>query len=286
MAAALLAAGVAAVIGLLIAISTTFTRADGAGVLLVIEDSASPGRRADAVVLATWWRSCDEVRLTSIPRDLAVSSDSEVVAVLYETLGARGLATALGDALDTDIAAVVSIDLDDVERIAEAIGPVPIDLPAESLDRRTGFHAGPGRVELTGTIAVDFLRSRTWEERNAAGWTLVESSDLGRIRRAQTYLAAAIDAISSEGAIRQARIGATVLTSATVDVVDPLAFGAIATGAGSPSQIVHDAVEVVAERSDDDRRSPFVPSHLEAWKRLVLAADGPTSIDGCRRSSG
>ena len=225
-------------VGAAVVVVTAYVRADRASILLVVEDSVPGERRADSVLLATWWRNCDDLTLTSIPRDLVVAPDSEALAVLYDTAGARAMADAVEDLLGVRIGAVVTIDLKGVADIAGAIGPVEIDLPAESLDRRTGFHAGPGPVALVGANAVAYLRSRTWEERFGDDWVLVETTDLDRITHAQTYLAAAIAAVEIAEPSRRVRVGERVLRNTGFELVDPVALAGFLIGAWSHDRIV------------------------------------------------
>lgn len=254
-------------------------RADGAGVLLVVEDDGPGERRADSILLARWWRSCDALTLTSLPRDMTAGAGTEPLAVMYDTVGARRMADAVEGLLGVDVAAVVTLDLEGVERLARAIGPVTVDLPAESLDRRTGFHAGPGPVELSPQDTIAFLRSRTWEQWQDDDWTVVGSSDLLRLEQLHRYLGVAIESVS--GSSERARVAVELVRNGRLDLVDPLALAGFVLGARATSDIVFGTAPVVPERTVDERRSPFAPGDLGAGFRLALDRRAVVTPDPC-----
>ena len=272
---------VAVVVGAIGVNAFLLARADGAAVLVLVEDGHPGERRADSILLVRWWRACDVLTVTSLPRDMIAEPGGEPLAVLHHTIGARRLADTVGRLLDVPITATATTDLRGVERIARAVGPVTIDLPAESLDRRTGFHAGPGPVTLEATDAVVYLRSRTWEERRGGEWVLVEASDLLRLDHLHGYLTAAADAVDRLGPHRRTALAIDVARTSDLRVLDHLALVGLLLGARSTTRTAFDTVPVVAERTADERRSPFAPADLDANHRLVLAGRVASAADVC-----
>jgi LCP family protein required for cell wall assembly len=244
-------------------------RADRAAVVLLVEDMVPGSRRADSVVVATWDRQCAEIDVTIVPRDAVVRPGGEPLATALETLGPTDLGRAVGELLDIRVAAVVTLDLVDVARVSEAIGPVTVEIERETADHRAGFHGRPGMLQLIGDDAVAFLRSRAWEEWDGNEWVGVGRSDLQRVDHVGTFVSAAGKRVASLSGVQVARVAATAVRAADIDVVDPWAAAGIAWGAARADDVDVDVIEVAPERSDDHRSSPFAPHHHGALDRLV-----------------
>ena len=261
-------------------------RADGASILLVIEDGVPGPPRADSIVLATWHRRCDTLALTFIPRDLVVTPGGEQLAILIETVGARGMAEAIAELVDSRIVATLTTDLSGVEQISAAIGPITVDLPSESADPRTGFHAGPGSVELVGADAVAYLRSRTWEERRGNRWVEIGNSDLDRIEHAADFAERAIRQMQSSGGAATLRVLRAALDHGHVDAIDPLAVLGLAWDATTPSHVTFDLFPTIAERTADQQRSPFAPLERGAVARLLPEGASSVHLERCPEGQG
>jgi hypothetical protein len=275
------------------AASTAAAAADGRAVLVLVEDAVAAGepsawvrseeRRADAIVVVRWLRSCDRLEAVWIPRDLALDRGGEPLAVVFGTGGAAGVARLVERAFGLDLFATVTLGLDDVRALAGVLGPVTISLDAPGRDVRTGFMGGPGPVALDPDDTVAFLRSRTWEEMRGGEWTPVTTDDGSRIHRQQAYAAAALAALRRLGPVDMLRLGASVDSRADVDVHDLApAAGFLAAVAGA-RDVRLASVTVAPERPTDARRSPFLPGEMGAPPRWVLApgADHVLASSGC-----
>jgi hypothetical protein len=88
--------------------------------MAIARDAAAPEkeRRADSILLVQWFRRCDAVSITSIPRDLVIEPDGEPVAVLNHTIGPAALAALIERTFDVAIVATSVLDVTDVERLA------------------------------------------------------------------------------------------------------------------------------------------------------------------------
>ncbi len=265
---------------------TVRQRADGASILFVVTDGLSGPPRADSIVLATWHRRCDTVALTFIPRDLVVTPGGEQLAIMFDTVGTRGLAAAVAEVIDTRIVGLATTDLRGVERISTVMGAVTVDLSSESVDRRTGFHGGPGPVDLVGADAVAYLRSRTWEERRGDHWVTSENSDLGRIERTTDFVERAIRQIRTSDPLTAARVLRAALGDGHVETIDSFAMLGLAWDATTPSHLTFDVFPTVAERSATQRRSPFAPLDRGAADRLVPATGASPPFDPCQSPQG
>jgi hypothetical protein len=267
-----------------LATDTVAAWADGRPLLVIVEDALAPDepfawvraeeRRADAVVVIRWLRSCDRLQVVSIPRDLVLDAGGEPLAVVFGTAGRAGVEDAVRRAFGLDLFATVTLDLDDVRALAGALGPVEVRLAAHSLDRRTGFTGGPGPVILDAADTVAFLRSRTWEEQRDGEWVLTTDDDAGRIGREQAYLAAAVAAARRLSPAGTLRLGTALGRHGDIVVHDLAPIVGLLGGLRDAGDVELASVAVDDERPDGDRLSPFLPGELSAMHRSVLAPGG------------
>lgn len=263
------------------AVHATEGWAEGRPMLVIATDAGLPDEpyawvraeedRADALLVVRWLRSCDRLEVVSVPRDAILDGSGEPAAVVFGVAGTEGLVTAVERTFDVDIFAVVTVSLDDVAGVAGSIGPIEIDLPAESRDQRSGFAGGPGTVRLDGRQAVAFLRSRHWEEHRSDGWVLTSGDDSTRIERLHAYLASAIRVIGDASFADRLRFAATVKRRGEVSIRDHLAATGFVVGTTRVDEVVFETVTVEPELTVDERRSPFSADRLGAMRRSVLA---------------
>jgi anionic cell wall polymer biosynthesis LytR-Cps2A-Psr (LCP) family protein len=242
--------------------------------------------RVDSILVAQSTIGCDALVVTALPRDLALTPLDEPLSMLLETLGPSRLANRVGSALSLRISAVVTVGFDAVAGVANAIGPVPIDLAVESRDDQVGFSGGPGLVELDGLRTIKFLRSRSWQERRGDDWVFVDGSDTGRVQRAQVYLEAAASSYRRASAI--SRLGAVVAglkrsQKTIVDVAGTLAF---ARAAQQATRLDLRSAVVTEDRTDDERRSPFAPEAFGGFRNQILSPGQSFSLGSCPRPPG
>jgi anionic cell wall polymer biosynthesis LytR-Cps2A-Psr (LCP) family protein len=255
--------------------------ADGRAVLVLVEDAVPAGepyawvraeeRRADAIVVVRWLRSCDRLQAVWIPRDLALGARGEPLAVVFGTAGADGVARLVERAFGLDLFATVTLGLDDVGALAGDLGPVTVRLDAPSRDRRTGFAGGRGAVSLDADESVAFLRSRTWEELQDGQWRLATADDGARIGREQAYAAAALAAVRRLGPAGTLRLVASVGWRGEWAVRDPAPAAGFLAAVEGAADLGLAAVAVVPERPVEARLSPFLPAEAGAAPRSVLA---------------
>jgi LCP family protein required for cell wall assembly len=255
--------------------------AHGEALVVIVEDALpadeplawvrAEERRADAVLVVRWVEACDRLQVASIPRDLILDRSGEPLSVIFGTGGTAAVERALATAFALDIAATVTMDLGDVREVADAVGPVEVTLRAPSRDQRTGFAGGPGPVVLDADTAVAYLRSRQWEESRGGEWVPVAHDDLGRIGREHAYLAAVLTELRGAGLADRVRLGVAVVRHGDAAIHRHLALVGLVSRLHRASDVEFLTVGVVAERSVDERRSPFSAGSLGAAHRFVLA---------------
>jgi anionic cell wall polymer biosynthesis LytR-Cps2A-Psr (LCP) family protein len=242
--------------------------------------------RADSILVVQSRIGCDALVVTALPRDLALTPADEPLSMLLETLGPRRLAERVGNALSLRISTVVTVGFDAVARAANAIGPIAIDLAVESRDDQVGFSGGPGLVELDGVRTVQFLRSRSWQERGGDGWGLADGSDAGRIDRLHVYLEAAAPSYRRASGTSRVRAVVATLKSSLPTIVDIVGTFAFARGANKTTRLDFRTAVVGEDRTDDQRRSPFDPEVFGGFRNQILTTGQSFSMGSCPERPG
>ncbi|WP_319461119.1 LCP family protein [Micromonospora sp. RTP1Z1] len=214
-------------------------------VLLVGADGPAdrPYRFADSVLLVHVPADRSRLYLVSLPRDLEVSIPGEgkdkLNAALFLGAGeprpdlARGYALIRRVVSDTtgvriDAGAVLTSPV--LRRLADAVGGVPVCLPAEVRSAHTRRVFPAGCQQLDGPASVDLLRQR---------YGLPDGS-LDRDRNAQRYAAGLLRRVDERGVLTNPVLLSTLLTQVGTGLVtDPgetslpalLSVAAKATGA-------------------------------------------------------
>jgi LCP family protein required for cell wall assembly len=153
------------------------------------------GQRADTIMILR--RDADGgVVLTSLPRDLWVpiagTGRSGRINGAYNE-GAERLAATVTQSLGVPIHHYVEVDFFGFKDIIDSVGGVDLCVEYVTRDTRSGLDLDPGCQTLDGTMALAFARSRYYEEFRDGQWRVDGSADLGRIRRQQLFMRAAIN---------------------------------------------------------------------------------------------
>lgn len=153
------------------------------------------GQRADVLMILRRDRD-GGVSLTSIPRDLYVpiagtGRSGRINAAFNE--GPEQLVTTVTEALAVPIHHYVEVNFVGFRDIIDAVGGVEMCVEFVVRDRASGLYLEPGCQTLDGTMALAFARSRSYEEFRDGDWRIDGSADLGRIRRQQLFMRAAIN---------------------------------------------------------------------------------------------
>lgn len=254
---------------------------DKSAILVLVEDADTGSAAADAILIVQWWRSCDSLSITSVPRDLVITPDGRPLAVVHANHGVSASSAEIARQFDIDVAATVTISVDDVAELSGRVGPVTVALPSASRDLRSGFSGGPGKVELVDDRAVSFLRSRHWETFDDSGWTLVDSTDRGRIERLHDYLEQSLALVRGMASTDVLELARAAVRQSEVVVEDPFALTGFAVGSADASRTIIDVVPTRAELAPDERQSPLEFDHLGARYRALVAPDFAGLPDHC-----
>jgi polyisoprenyl-teichoic acid--peptidoglycan teichoic acid transferase len=153
------------------------------------------GQRADVIMILR--READGgLALLSLPRDLWVpiagTGGSDRINAAYGA-GPERLVRTISASLGVPIHHYLEVNFLGFTRIIDATGGVPMCFDYATRDRMSGFNVQPGCQNLSGRQALAFSRSRSYEEFRDGRWQMDPTGDIGRIRRQQLFMRAAIN---------------------------------------------------------------------------------------------
>lgn len=139
--------------------------------------------------------------LLSIPRDLWVDiagrDRSAKINAAYG-YGPETVIRTVREELGIPIHHYVEIDFDGFVKLVDAIGGVEVCVDHLSRDRKTGLELQPGCQVVDGVTALQFARSRSFEEFIGDRWVGDRQWDYGRVRRQQAFVTSAIDGVMEQ----------------------------------------------------------------------------------------
>jgi LCP family protein required for cell wall assembly len=132
--------------------------------------------------------------VVSFPRDLWVdipgTGEAKINAAFND--GPQKLIDTLQADFGIPINHYLSVDFATFEGVVDAVGRVPVYLPAEARDFKTGFSVpNPGCHQLDGKQALQYVRSRylQYYDPETRRWSYADAiPDLGRIARQQNFI--------------------------------------------------------------------------------------------------
>jgi LCP family protein required for cell wall assembly len=160
---------------------------------------------SDTIMIVRVDPAQDKAWLLSLPRDLYVPiADSRRKDRINAALALGGpdrLIDTIQQDFDIPIHHYVQVNFQGFKDLTSIVGGVPLSFEHPGRDQRTGFDSGgAGCVVLEGDQALAFVRSRYYESQIDGRWVQDPSSDLGRIRRQQVFIRAALDRALAQGA--------------------------------------------------------------------------------------
>ncbi|GAB2996331.1 LCP family protein [Saccharothrix stipae] len=181
---------------------------DGVG-----DANAEPGARSDVLMLAHIPADRKRMVVVSVPRDLLITrpecerwdpstgqytgeqldAEEDVKAnEPYAVGGPKCVSKFMTELTGLEINHFISVDFNGFKGMVDAIGTVPVCVPKPMKDDELGvIFDQPGRFEIDGTKALDYVRAR-----KVAG---EEKTDFDRVNRQQQFLSSLLrKALSSE----------------------------------------------------------------------------------------
>jgi LCP family protein required for cell wall assembly len=149
------------------------------------------GQRSDTIMIMRQEKDGNGVALLSLPRDLWVnipgrSSPSRINAAYSD--GTDVLAATITQEFGIPINHVVEVDFEGFKDIIDTAGGTELCFWYVTRDKNTGLDAQPGCHIADGVEALQYARSRHFEEFRDGSWREDPTSDLGRIKRQQDFI--------------------------------------------------------------------------------------------------
>lgn len=161
------------------------------------------GLRSDTMMVLRVDPASTRAALLSLPRDLYVPIPGAGNGRINEAIEIGGpelLVETIQDYLGIPINHYAQVDFFGFRRLVRAIDGVPLWFPYAVRDQRSGLHVPePGCVTLDAGNALGFVRSRAYQEFVDGGWRTDPTGDLGRIRRQQQFIIAALERSVDKG---------------------------------------------------------------------------------------
>jgi len=162
------------------------------------------GQRADVIMLVKVLPSDGRVQIISLPRDLKVTyrGTSQRINAAYND-GAAGLLQAVKDVTPEPIHHYLEVNFAGFAGIVNAVGGVEMTFPYPARDVKSGLSIDAGTHVLDGQQALQYARSRKYEENRNGQWVYVRADDIGRTGRQQDVLMALLTQIDRPGSIAE-----------------------------------------------------------------------------------
>ena len=251
---------------------------EGEGNGIDSEDPAN-GARSDTTVLLHLSADRERAYGISIPRDSLVTrpdcgeddeiagDESELWNVAFAVGGPactiRQVEATTGIYIDN----YVVVDFNGFKDMVDAVGGVPVCVPEDIKDPKHGISIDAGEREIRGDEALDYVRVRS---------TVGNQSDLGRIKRQQTFMAAMIKKVASAETLARPDRLVKFLNAVTKSLT--LDFESISDLAGLGLQLRDiglDKVQFVTVPWEytPEYRVLWLPEADRLWKKII--ADEP-----------
>ena len=161
-----------------------------------IGDRESFGERSDTIMVLRVDPTINDVAVLSFPRDLWVNIAGTTrqarINSAFDSKDPNRLIRTIDDNFGVPIDHYVNVNLCAFKEIVDSVGGVKIPFSYRTKDEKVGFReVGPGCVELRGSQALAYVRSRTgyrYYDEAKQKWLSDPTGDIGRINRQQDFL--------------------------------------------------------------------------------------------------
>ncbi|MFV2175194.1 LCP family protein [Actinomadura sp. LOL_016] len=176
--------------------------------------------RSDTMILLHLSPGGEQAMAISFPRDLMVQrpecEDREGKTVpgsgrvqinsAFTVGGATCVIKTLESMTDIRIDHFVQVDFNGFKNITKAIGGVPVCLPKDVNDQKSGLKLTKGKHEIEGDVALAYVRAR---------YSLGDGTDTSRIKRQQKFLGALASKVMSAGVLTNPKALLDLLNATT-----------------------------------------------------------------------
>ncbi|HEU5083820.1 MAG TPA: LCP family protein [Acidimicrobiales bacterium] len=161
------------------------------------------GFRSDTMMVLRVDPASTRAALLSLPRDLYVPIPGHGSGRINEPIEIGGpelLIETIQDYLGIPINHYAQVDFYGFRRLVDAIDGVQLWFPNPVRDQRSGLDVPePGCITLDPDNALGFVRSRAYQEYIDGRWRTDPTGDLGRVKRQQQFIIAALERSVDKG---------------------------------------------------------------------------------------
>ena len=161
-----------------------------------IGDRTSFGERSDTIMVLRVDPAVNDVAVLSFPRDLWVNIAGTTrqarINTAFDAKDPSRLIRTIDDNFGVPVDHYVNVDLCAFKEIVNSVDGVKIPFAHRTKDEKVGLReVGPGCVELRGSQALAYVRSRSgyrYFDETKQKWVADPTGDIGRINRQQDFL--------------------------------------------------------------------------------------------------
>ncbi len=198
-----------------------------------IGDRGSFGERSDTIMILRVDPTVNDVAVLSFPRDLWVSISGTTrqarINSAFDAKDPSRLIRTINDNFGVPVDHYVNVNLCAFKEIVDSVGGVKIPFDYRTKDDKVGLReVGPGCVELRGSQALAYVRSRSgykYFDETKQKWASDPTGDIGRINRQQDFLRRsmqrALDRASTSPATANALLNVALQRVITDDRITP-----------------------------------------------------------------
>ena len=157
----------------------------------------SEAKLADTMMLVRIDPTTASAAVMSIPRDLSFDGWNKINSAV--ALGAENAVNKVKQGLDVEIHDFVLINFSGFRKIIDSIDGVPVYFPYAARDYGSFFDAPQGCNILSGQQALNYVRSRKYEQLINGSWLQDNKNDYGRAERQRDFLILAMDRVIAKG---------------------------------------------------------------------------------------
>ncbi len=168
-----------------------------------LEDFGSfSGSRTDVIMIAHIVPG-EGAQLLSLPRDLKMEipgRDTNRINAAFVFGGPDLLVQTIQNNLSIPIHHYVEIDFVGFANVVDSLGGITKTFDNPARDSKSGLDVDAGTMVMDGMTALQYARSRNYQELIDGSWRSVDGSDIGRTHRQQEVLLLMFDKATSKSA--------------------------------------------------------------------------------------
>jgi LCP family protein required for cell wall assembly len=160
------------------------------------------GSRTDVIMVAHIVPG-QGAQLLSLPRDLKMQipgRETNRINAAFVFGGPDLLVRTIQDNLSIPIHHYVEIDFAGFANVVDSLGGITRTFDNPARDSKSGLDVDAGTIEMDGMTALQYARSRNYQELIDGSWKSVDGSDIGRTHRQQEVLLLMFDQATSKSA--------------------------------------------------------------------------------------